>query len=100
MPLNSNSPFGNPWMQRVSEEAANIESFVAFGGNIMEVDRRHVEELKNIAAPGSKHRESERKAALEKLERWANNGSKFSSAALGRTWRAWPWFSCDESTTV
>jgi len=83
MPMNSNSPFGNPWMQRVSEEAANIESFVAFGGNIMEVDRRHVEELKNIAASGSGHRDAERKAAREKLERWANNGSKFATAALG-----------------
>jgi len=68
-------------MQRITEEAANIESFVAFGGNIMEVDRRHVEELKQIVG-NPEHRDSDRKAAQEKLERWANNGSKFASAAL------------------
>lgn len=70
-----------PWQQKIIDDSKDIEEVILFGGNIGTFSRRHCQELKQIVADGNQ-RSTERKAAQEKLERWANQGSKFAVEAL------------------
>ena len=80
MPFDSPSGW-KPWQQQIIDNASDTETVVLFGGNIGEFSRKHVKELQEIASDPA-HRQSDRKAALEKLQRWADQGSKFAQAAL------------------
>src|SRR6266851_8337284 len=70
-----------PYMQKILDDAANTEQVTTFGGYITEFSRKDVADLVSIVAEPA-HRDSDRKSALEKLQRWADQGSKFAQAAL------------------
>jgi hypothetical protein len=71
----------SPWQRAIIDAANDTEDVVVFGGNIETFTRGRCQELKQIVADGNQ-RSTERKAAQEKLERWANQGSKFAVEAL------------------
>jgi hypothetical protein len=64
------------------DRAADTETVILFGGNIGEFKRQEVEALKTVVLDESNHRSIDRKNALEKLQRWSDQGSKFAAAAL------------------
>jgi len=69
------------WQQTNVDKAADIETIILFGGNIGEFSRKEVEALKAVVADES-FRAIERRNALEKLQRWSDQGSKFAQSAL------------------
>jgi hypothetical protein len=79
-PMNNRNGWA-PFQQAIIEAAADEENIVVFGGNIETFTRKRCQELKQIVADGNQ-RSTERKAAQEKLERWADQGSKFAAEAL------------------
>src|ERR1700722_13479658 len=69
------------WQQANVDRAADTETVILFGGNIGEFSRKEVEALKEVVADES-FRPIERQNALEKLQRWSDQGSKFAQSAL------------------
>jgi hypothetical protein len=69
------------WQQANVDKAADIETIILFGGNIGEFSRKEVEALREVVADES-FRPIERQNALEKLQRWSDQGSKFAQSAL------------------
>ena len=70
-----------PWQQAIIESAKDSEDVVVFGGNIETFKRNDVESLKAIVADEN-YRSIERRNALEKLQRWSDQGSRFAQSAL------------------
>jgi hypothetical protein len=69
------------WQKANVDRAADEENVVLFGGNLGTFKRQEVEALQAVVRDEN-YRQLDRKNALEKLQRWSQQGSKFASAAL------------------
>ena len=82
MPMDSPSGW-KPFQQRIIDDAAEVETYgPVFGSGCMEeISRKYVNELRD-AVSSAEVSQPQSKNAFEKLQRFAEQGSKFAQAAL------------------